>query len=600
MSRNAPPAARMLRPAFGRGCLTVFALPFAAVGAWTGIWMITILVRIALAQSWEETPARILEAGLEGDDSVRATARYTYTFGGQAYTGTRVSFYNVADNIGSFQRDVHQELSRHVAPAGPDAAEALERDPRAPAGPLFRCYVNPHQPAEAVLYRAVRVPMLLFQLVFTLAFGGVGFGLLFGSRLAARRAARTAARARQFPGEPWKWRDDWAAGLLRADRSSARFLTFFALFWNAVSWPLAYFAVRDGVAQGHRIALLALLFPLVGSGLAVAALREFLRVRRFGGATLQLATQPGVIGGKLAGLVRIPAKIRPRAGFHLRLICVRRVTSGSGEDRRTDEVTVWEHEQVLATDALKDPTQTALPVLFAIPYGQPPTDPDSPTPVLWRLEVSAQNPGLDLRVRFELPVFVTAESAPDFQLDDAPLQPYRAAIDPGTELRTARVRIEQTARGTIFHFPPARFPGQALAVTLFALIWTGVVAGMAYARVKGNGPPWFFVGIFGFFDVFILWGFLDAWLGCGRIEVDRGVLRWRKGLFGLGSRGEMPAGQPLVLEVVRGAQSGNALRYHVAVRRPDGRSTKISREMPDQRSAEILQAELLRARGVAQ
>jgi hypothetical protein len=589
-TRSAPsrrPGAR-----FERGCLTVFALPFAAVGLGTTGWLLWTLLRIALAQSWVETPAHIIEARLSGGDTHRAEARYVYVYNDQEYEGTRVSFYGGSDNIGAFQQDVHRELSRYAAAA---AAGMAEENPSRPAGSLFRCYVNPRHPAEAVLYRNVRVGMTLFQLMFAVAFSAAGFGLLFGSRIAARLARKKEARARQFPGEPWKWRDDWACGVLRADRSASRALLIFAIVWNAIAFPSALIAVPEGLKEENRAVLFVLIFPAVGIVVAVLALRELARSRRFGGATLRLATVPCVIGGKLAGVIQLPTKVQAESGFRLKLACTQTVTTGSGKNRHTVENVIWEDEQLLAVDAIRDPASTALPVLFAIPFDQPQTDPEASAPIAWRLEVSARNPGVDLSVRFELPVFMTPESSPDFTLDRTPIQPYLAEIDPRRELREAGVRLDETVRGTAFIFPPARFIGQAVFITIFALVWTGAVAGMLIARAHHNGPPLIFPIVFGFFDVFILWGFLDAWFGCGRIDVERGTLRWRKGLFGFGSRGEAGAGKPIELVVVAGSQSGTTRRYNVALAGPAWRHTPIGRELPGKRAAEILMAEVSRA-----
>lgn len=579
--------------AMGKGCLTLFALPFAAVGLGSMGWLVWTLFRVAIAQSWVETPATILEASLEGgggDSSARAVARYSYTFAGSTYESTKVSFYSGSDNIGSFQKDAAAELSRYVAKP---KADAVEMDSRT-RGPQFRCYVNPHKPEEAVLYRTLRIGMMLFQLMFGVIFGGVGFGLMFSTQIAARFAKKKQERIAQFPGEPWKWREDWASGVVRVDRKTARFALFFAAFWNAISFPMAIFLIPQAIKQHQNAAWFVLIFPAVGTGLAIWAFKEWARVRRFGNSTLQLATQPGVIGGKFAGLVRLPLKIHAADGFHVTLKCVRTVTTGSGDDRRTVEQLLWEQEKVLAVDASKDLTQTALPVLFAVPFEQPPTEPDSPAPVSWRVEVKATNPGIDLNVRFEVPIFKTAESSPDFVLDDAAIRPFLGHVEPRDELATQRIRIEQTARGTAYVFPPARFIGGALLITVIAIIWTGVVVGMLIARAHHKGPPLIFPIVFGFFDIFILLGFLDAWLGTGRIEIERDTLRWRSGILGIGTRGERTAARDCEFAAVTGQQVGNNLRYAVAIVGPAGKKTKITREFTSKHAAEAFIAELKR------
>ncbi len=579
----------------------LFALPFAAVGVAAAGWMAWALWHSAEAHWWVETPAKILEARLvesDGEDGTtyRAEATYEYTFGGRSYRSTRVSFYGGSDNIGSFQQDVYRELSRYAPPPQAERGRvAVEADPRAQDRPMFRCYVNPDNPQEAVLYRGVRIGMLLLQAVFALAFGGAGFGLIIGQVRASAKRKKREVLAERVPEHPWKWREDWASGVVRADRSLAMAALLLAGFWNLIAFPLAICVVPAALRQGQYLALLALLFPAVGVVFAVWAVRETVRRVLFGGAALELVTVPGVIGGKLAGVIRVPRKVEAADGFHLTLKCARTVSKETSDGRSTEEIVLWEDVQTIAVDAERDPTRTAVPVLFAVPHDQPQSNPDAADPVAWRLELSADNPGIDLAVRFEVPVFRTAESSPSFRLDDRPIRPFLAAADPLEELRRAKIRVESTEDGLAFVFPPARFLGQAFGVTAFALIWTGAVVGMVIARASGDGPPLFFPLVFGFVDLFVLWLFLDSWAGTGRIEVGSGTLRWRRGIFGLGSHGEFEKKNLRELLAVAGSRAGTNQRYAVAAVDSFGRRQKISREVGGKRVAETLIAELRRA-----
>ena len=62
----------------------------------------------------------------------------------------------------------------------------------------------------------------LFQAVVGLAFTVVGIGLIAGSLWARGRVAREAALAFAYPDEPWKWREDWAAGHVLDRRGNSR------------------------------------------------------------------------------------------------------------------------------------------------------------------------------------------------------------------------------------------------------------------------------------------------------------------------------------------------------------------------------------------
>ena len=53
---------------------------------------------------------------------------------------------------------------------------------------------------------------------------------------------------------------------------------------------------------------LALLTPVPGLLLLAAFFYQFFRQQKFGNSMLELANVPGVIGGQLAGVLRIPAQ----------------------------------------------------------------------------------------------------------------------------------------------------------------------------------------------------------------------------------------------------------------------------------------------------
>ena len=189
-------------------------------------------------------------------------------------------------------------------------------------------------------------------------------------------------------------------------------------------------------AEGNRFALLGLFFPAIGLLLACWAIVAVRRWRKFGQSVFQMASVPGVIGGQLAGVIRTATKIRPEGGFHLTLSCVQRVTTGSGDDRKTTEEVLWQDEQVIAHELLSDMAEeSAVPVVFQVPYNCRPTDKtNSDDQTLWRLKATAEVPGLDYAMTFEVPVFKTPESDPNFAPDRQALAAYAAPADPERKL----------------------------------------------------------------------------------------------------------------------------------------------------------------------
>jgi hypothetical protein len=389
------------------GCLALFAVPFAAVGVGMCVWIICTLVTYFSAQNWVETPATIVRTELKSfrgkSTTYQVTADYTYQFGGQAYTGHRVSLNGDPDNLGSFHQDAYRELSGYQKSKKP-----------------FRCYVNPAQPDEALLYRDLRWEMLALQMIFALVFGAIGFGMLIGGLMSYKTSRAEAALAAAHPNTPWMWKTDWAAGsMVSSSKGVMVAALLLAVFWNVVTAPLWLVLPGEILNKGHRWALLGLLFPAIGLALIGWAVYSFLRWRKFGQSVFQMASVPGVVGGQLAGVVRTSAKIRPEDGFHLLLRCVRRITTGSGKQRSTVEHTLWEDEGTVMHELLEDQAEvSAIPVEFQIPFDCQPSDGrNSDDQTIWRLTASAAVPGIRYSATFEVPVFRTADSDPNAAAD---------------------------------------------------------------------------------------------------------------------------------------------------------------------------------------
>jgi hypothetical protein len=129
-------------------------------------------------QSWIETPATILESGLNTSEStsrsggrrVRSTAysvsaEYSYVFDGIEYEASRVSIIELADNFSpSYHRRQSQMLREH-------------RD----SGIPFPCFVNPERPEMSILFRDPPLYQIGVISSFVLVFFTLGFGGTFAS-----------------------------------------------------------------------------------------------------------------------------------------------------------------------------------------------------------------------------------------------------------------------------------------------------------------------------------------------------------------------------------------------------------------------------------
>ena len=186
----------------------------------------------------------------------QTTATYRYDYPGQTHTGHRVAIDTGSDNIGDFQQQLYSELRT-----------AYDR------GAPVLAYVDPDEPANAVLNRELRAGLLALKGVFALVFGGVGFGLLVGARAGGKKLAAERALRDRFPDEPWRWRPEWANGRIAGSARSAAYVAIgFAVVWNLISLPLL-FMLPGAIAGGNAAAAVGFLFPLIGVGLAIWARR---------------------------------------------------------------------------------------------------------------------------------------------------------------------------------------------------------------------------------------------------------------------------------------------------------------------------------------
>lgn len=533
-------------------------------------------------QAWILADAYILDTDLvesDSDDGVtyRVTATYTYSFGGREYTGTRVAVQDVSDNLGNFHHEAQQTLESHRR-----------------AGEPMPCYVNPEQPEEAVLYRDLRAGVLaLFGglgAVFTLVGLGVMIAGVAGGRMVRRRQENRA----QAPGQPWLWKEDWRKGVIRSSNTIEMIGSLvFAVLWNGVSWlPLFIVPVPDD--EGKWVLLILLLFPAIGVGMAIWAARCVIRWRKFGEMAFYMASVPGVTGGYLEGMIRIPRPIRPDADFRLTLRCLKRVTTGSGKNKTTTDHVVWEHEHALPPNQmLQDATQCAVPVRFAIPYDTPQSAPDDTPPILWKLEASAPMPGVDFSATFEVPVFRTETSNPDF--DPAQEAPASGAREFTMDERLASAGVETqplAGGGMRFRFPRAQHIASLLVALLLFAVFAGIAAGLI---ITGAAP---IIGaIFGVLGGIMGLVFLDQALSYVEVEAETHALRVRGGFIGLGGQKHIDPAAITEIEYKESMKINGQPYFSVFVKCGEGKPVRISRHIRGAENTEAYVQALWRAMG---
>lgn len=563
----------------GTGCLILFALPFAGVGvAATGFAFYLAFLSFA-AGSWVEVPARILSASLNesrGDDSTTysVSATYSYEYEGQPYTGDRVSFDDSGDNIGSYHQDIYETLKNQ-------------------RGQVYRCYVDPDEPWESVLFPELRVSKFLFILLFGFVFGTVGFGLIGGGFWGLRREKENKALAAQNPNEPWRWNKAWEGGFIQGGGKASVIATgIFAVIWNGISLPILFIVPGEVIDKGNTVALVGLLFPAVGLGLLAMTAYLFLRYRKYGATTVEMITMPGVIGGDLRALVHVPTRIAAEESIQVQISCLEVRVTGSGKNRKTSRRVLWQDAYGVPPNAVAETGgETAIPVRFRIPYEQPETFDNPGTSngdIEWKLELEAKTPGIDFKSEFLVPVFKTSESSPEVVAGERDEEAFGIVQEEVIDPRVVRVE-PQTDGGKRFYYPPARQLGATLFLIPFGMIFAGVGFGLMYA----SDAPFFMGAIFAAVGSLVMFGGFYMLVASIDIIINRYGLQCCGGMPFVRKTRQIAHSDVQEIDIATGMQANEKQFYNIMIKLADGKKLKAGSLIPNRRMAERIIEEMV-------
>ncbi len=421
-------------------------------------------------------------------------------------------------------------------------------------------------------------------------FTSLGTGFMVGGKIAKNKFEERARLEAEHPNAPWNWKKEWFNGRIYGDSKQKMLIIWaFALGWNGFTVPLAFIMVPRYLAQGNKLILLILIFPLIGIFILWSAITALLRWKRYGRSYFEMAAVPGVVGGDLGGMVNTSVNIRPDDGFQLQLKCVHRYITGSSNNRRTEEKTLWEQSQVMSHEVLEDDSsRSAIPVLFSIPYDCKPTDEsDTNDKIIWRLKIEAKLPGVDYMTQFEVPVFRTEASRKD---DDRageipdPLSDFREKEDPQKRLEEVGVKVlKNFSGGTVFNFRSGRNIGASAGITfIFFICVTALWATIVY------NAHWFAILIAGFFTLILGLAFLSSWFTTGKVTVYADHVELISKFCGLGSTVNILTAELDSIELTAGMTSGEKVFYDLIFHRKDGYKKVVSAHIDGLVAAEAL------------
>jgi hypothetical protein len=377
-------------------------------------------------------------------------------------------------------------------------------------------------------------------------------------------------------------------------QSKLRYAWAFAIFWNLVSAPATFLGAVPEIQKGRAIAWVALIFPFVGAGLLIWAVRLTLRFWRFGASWLELDAGSVTLGGPLRAAISVP-RLPEDSSVHLTLTCINRTVTHSGSDSSTWEKVVWQEEQTVAREGLQPgPEGEVVPVSFRLPLDAPPTRSDNPSDrIVWRLQARARLAGVDYDEQFEVPV----APAPPGTTPSAP----SAATVPASRPETSRIVVEPSPEGgTRFVLPAGRNMLAMLVMAFFALIFCG--GGALFFSLVRSGPG---AGLFGMLvggvigivlvPFTLLMALLTLYIGFLRTTVTAGRegLAITSRLLGLSWTVRAPASDVGEISLKVGMQVGTTPYYDLKIARVSGgRPLTISSSLRDKREAEWLAAEI--------
>lgn len=421
------------------------------------------------------------------------------------------------------------------------------------ASGLFVIWMTQEKFQQGKIWEAL--PGCLFGLVFVT----VGSGMMYAAITAARRkkAAAEKWQAQTDGGKKaWLARPDWAAGRIKSSADAqTKIMAIMALAFCGMGGLIAFHFLPKELHDGNYKALLALIFPAIGLGLLIAVVRGVLARRRFGDCYFEMAAVPGALGGALDGLIQTGARLRLEHGLHLKLSCIRRTVSGSGDNRSTQESILWQDEKIFKSEAElpeSEPGRSGIPIHFKIPANQPECFAHGSEAILWRLEAKAKMSGPDFSASFEVPVFKVAGTAVAEADEPDPTAALQMPIEDIRRDEHSKIQVTDGPGGSEFYFPAARNLGMAFMLTFILGIWSGFLWLMI-----ARGAPILFPVVFGLFEILIFWGCLMTWIKSSRVTVNSfGVtLQTRWIIFSRTRRFE--AGDISRFNVVVGVTSGN-------------------------------------------
>ena len=398
------------------------------------------------------------------------------------------------------------------------------------------------------------------------------------------------APAKAGPASAWLARKDWADGRIASSaRKAVLLLWIFVTFWCVGSALICLTVVLVQLQQGNRMALVALVFPVIGLAIIWFALNTTRAWRRFNRSLFRMGSFPAPAGGTLTGAIEVPAALRPEHGWHVRLSCVRRTVTGASNNRQSSDQVLWEEERWLRADLPQTtPGTTSIPVFFKLPDGLPESGTAPGDGIHWKLEASAKLRGPSFNALFDVPVFKLPEPP---AAEEDPTLACQLSLDELQKQIRSLVRVQDLAAGgKSFDFPAARNPGFASGASVICFIWTAII-GLLWWR-QAPAP---LLLVLTAVDALMVAYVFDLWFRRSRVVVNAQGVSVERAWFGFKQQESIPAKAIRNIATDVGATAGHAVYHDLRVHTRDGKEFLLAKNLNNQPEAHWLARQMTAA-----
>ena len=309
---------------------------FLGFGIFLGCGLYTDITEARAVKGWNKVPAMITHLEVELYQRklfafCTCAVSYEYEVDGTKYVGEGLGI----SSSNNFERKRGRELTHYFKSKRP-----------------FRCYVDPDDPSNAVLYGGLCLEDLGIGLIIVLGCGGaaaVAFSVAFSvpfSLISEHRRGNATPEPR--PDKPRRIKRERAEGRMESlDLSMLLLVGAVAVIWNAIFIPIVVIEILPEIVHGNDYFVTSLLFPAIGLVAAVAFVYLLLRhlgydvsvfqvdeVQTHGiaaASVFQFDKVHAIIGGPFSGTLTTKVKLPPNGLFKVKLEN-RRVRAKSNDD----------------------------------------------------------------------------------------------------------------------------------------------------------------------------------------------------------------------------------------------------------------------------